>query len=341
MVDYALTYHVEGERRQPSREIYEQIARQVELADRLGFAHVWFGEHHAHAHLGHAPHPILFALHLAGRTKRIHLGAAVLTINLHHPVAMAEQIAMADVLSSGRMSLGLGTGSSPAELALYGVEMSEAERRVRFVEMLDLFEAAWRGEPLDVNGQSVRVKSAPLLPLPERDLREALWIGANSPGSARLAGERGYGLQLSNLRTVPQLRDLIAAYYEGRAASARELGPERIAASAPFYVADTDERALDEFTPALDGLMRENRRSLPELGDGPRPTTPREQVVALRFSVGSPARVRDELLELRDKLGFTTLNLRPRWLGLTQQQVERSIERFWLEVRPALDAAWG
>jgi alkanesulfonate monooxygenase SsuD/methylene tetrahydromethanopterin reductase-like flavin-dependent oxidoreductase (luciferase family) len=332
VVDYALTYHVEGPRERPSIEIYAEIGRQVELADRLGFGHAWFGEHHGHAHLGHAPFPVLYALHLAGRTKQIHLGSAVICANLHHPVMLAEQIAMADVLSGGRMSLGLGTGSTAGEFALFGVELSEPARRARFVEVLDLMEAAWRGEELRFVGEHIRVTSPPLLPLPTRDMRQALWIGANSVDSARLSGRRAYGLQLSNLRTVPQLRELIGAYADE--------GGQRIAASAPMYVADTDERALDEFAPALDGLLRENRRSLPETGADVQSRSPREQVAALRFSVGSPGRVAEELLQLREQLPFTTLNVRPRWLGLSPAQVERSIELFALAVRPVLDRAW-
>jgi alkanesulfonate monooxygenase SsuD/methylene tetrahydromethanopterin reductase-like flavin-dependent oxidoreductase (luciferase family) len=333
VVDYALTYHVEGPRERPSGEIYAEVGRQVELADRLGFAHAWFGEHHGHVHLGHAPFPVLYALHLAGRTKQIHLGSAVICVNLHHPVMLAEQIAMADVLSGGRMSLGLGTGSTATEFALFGVQLSEAERRARFVEVLDLMEAAWRGEQLDAKGEHVRVASPPLLPLPTRDMRQALWIGANSLDSAALAGRRGYGLQLSNLRTVPQLRELVGAYTAE--------GGTRVAASAPMYVAESDERALDEFAPALEGLLRENRRSLPETGGDITSASPREQVAALRFAVGSPETVADEFLRLREELPFTVLNVRPRWLGLTPEQVERSIELFALAVRTVLERAWG
>lgn len=333
MVDYALTDHVEGPREQPSAEIYAELDRLVGQADRLGFAHAWFGEHHGHAHLGHVPYPVLFALHLAGRTERIHLGAAVLCVNLHHPVMLAEQIAMADVLSGGRMSVGLGTGSTAAEFALFGVQLSEPERRARFVEALDLMEAAWRCEPLNAFGEHIRVASPPLLPRPTRDMRRALWIGANSPDSASLAGRRGYGLQLSNLRTIPQLKELIGAY--------RSDGGERVAASAPLYVAETDRRAEDEFAPALDALLRESRRSLPETSPDLRTKTKREQIAALRFAVGSPETVAEELLRLREELPFAVLNVRPRWLGLTAAQVERSVELFALAVRPALDRAWG
>src|SRR6185369_14683289 len=153
-------------------------------------------------------------------------------------------------------------------------------------------------------------------------------------------GQRGYGLQLSNLRTVPELRELIAAYRQGRAASARPLGAPRIAASAPFYVAPDDAAALGGFGPALENLLRENRRTRPTV-DAPRsPETPREHLAALRFTVGDPERCVDELLALREQLEFTTLNLRPRWLGLTPEQVAASLELFASDVRPRLDRAW-
>ena len=120
-VDYAVTYHVEGDRSSPSKAIFDEITRQIELADGLGIEHAWFAEHHGHAHFGHSPHPVAYCLYLAGRTQRIKLGAAVVCVNLHHPVLVGEQIAMLDVLSGGRASVGLGSGSTPAEFALYGV----------------------------------------------------------------------------------------------------------------------------------------------------------------------------------------------------------------------------
>jgi alkanesulfonate monooxygenase SsuD/methylene tetrahydromethanopterin reductase-like flavin-dependent oxidoreductase (luciferase family) len=339
-VDYAVTYHVEGERSTPSKAIFDEITHQVELADQLGIEHAWFAEHHGHAHIGHSPHPVAYCLYLAGRTERIKLGAAVVCVNLHHPVLVAEQIAMLDVLSGGRASVGLGSGSTPMEFAVYGVpDMAPDVRRARFIEMLDVIERAASGEPFEWSSEQLSLKAPGLLPRPLGRIQEKLWIGANSPDSARLAGQRGYGLQLSNLRTTEQLRELIASYHEGRGAGG-DRGAPRIAASAPLYVAESDQRALDEFGPALEILLKENRRARPEASPGAAPTTAREQVEALRFTVGSPERVLDELLRLRERLGFTTLNLRPRWGGQTPEQIERSLRLFAERVRPRLDAAW-
>lgn len=335
-LEFAVTYHVEAPRAQPSAAVYAEVGQQVVLADRLGFEHAWFAEHHGHAHVGHVPHPMLFALHLAGRTERIRLGASVVCVNLHHPIDIAEQMAMIDVLSNGRVSTGVGSGSTGPEWASYGIAEPPADdRRRRFVEALDIMERAWTGEPFEWESPAYSLRSSGVLPRPVQRMQDALWIGANSPDSARLAGERGYGLQLSNLRTVPELRELIAAYRRGHAESSRLPGPPRIAASVPIFVAEDDARAEHGFAEALEILLREGRRG--GLEPQSAPSSPRQAIERLRFVVGSPERALDEMLALRDELGCTTLNLRPRWAGLPPSAVEHSLRLVAERVRPRLE----
>src|SRR5260370_989715 len=103
-----LTDHVEGPAGQSSREVFDDVAKYILDADRLGIEFAWFAEHHAHVHEGHLPAPLLYALHLSGRTNRIKLGTAIICLNLHHPLAVAEQVAVADLFSGGRMAVGFG-----------------------------------------------------------------------------------------------------------------------------------------------------------------------------------------------------------------------------------------
>src|ERR1700726_948311 len=110
--------HLEGPRERPSGEIYAELGELAGLADDLGIDYFWFAEHHAHAHFGHLPAPLLLALHLAGQTKQIRLGTAIICLNLHHPLSIAEQTATADLLTHGRMAIGFGSGSTPEEFAL-------------------------------------------------------------------------------------------------------------------------------------------------------------------------------------------------------------------------------
>src|SRR4051812_59194 len=106
MFSIGLTDHLEGPPDRSSAEIFDEVAQLVRLADDLGVRYGWFAEHHAHAHHGHLPTPLLYALHLAGRTRQIQLGTAIICLNLHHPLDVAEQVAVADILTGGRIAPG-------------------------------------------------------------------------------------------------------------------------------------------------------------------------------------------------------------------------------------------
>src|SRR4051794_24675916 len=99
MFEIGITDHLEGPRDRPSLEIFDEVADLVRAADQLGVRYAWFAQHHAHAHFGHLPTPLLFAQHLASRTRDIHLGSAIICLNLHPALAVAEQVAVADLLS--------------------------------------------------------------------------------------------------------------------------------------------------------------------------------------------------------------------------------------------------
>jgi alkanesulfonate monooxygenase SsuD/methylene tetrahydromethanopterin reductase-like flavin-dependent oxidoreductase (luciferase family) len=157
-----LTDHLEGPPDRPSAAVFDEVANLVRLADRLGVRYAWFSEHHAHAHHGHLPALLLFALHLAGRTTNIRLGTAIICLNLHHPLAVAEQVAVADVLAGGRLAVGFGSGSTPEEFGLFGLpETAEEERHERFGEALQVIRAAWDGD----GGRAAALLPHPAAPL--------------------------------------------------------------------------------------------------------------------------------------------------------------------------------
>src|SRR3954464_12588984 len=142
MFEIGITDHLEGPRDRPSVEIFDEVAEIVRAADDLGVNYAWFAEHHAHAHFGHLPAPLLLALHLAGQTKQIRLGTAIICLNLHHPLSIAEQTATADLLTHGRMAIGFGSGSTPEEFALFGLPVTEEnQRHEQFAASLQLIQA--------------------------------------------------------------------------------------------------------------------------------------------------------------------------------------------------------
>lgn len=336
-MDVALTDHTEADASVPSARVYDDVLRLVRLADRLGFSTAWFAEHHAHAHAGHMPAPLLLALHAAGRTERIRAGTSVLCLNLHHPVEIAESVAVADVLSGGRLEIGLGSGSTPPEARAYGVDLSDREaRHDRFVEALDVLELAWSGEPVRHRGRHFLVESDPILPRPSPDLRARVWIAATSVESAELAGRRGYNLMLPRERTRGYLNPIVARYREARSAAGLAPDSGRVSAGMALYVGETDDAARAVCATAVERMVERNRRERAAVAALPYPRTWDEQLQQALFVAGSPRTCLAAIEDLRSRVPFTTLDVQPRWDGLRLDDVLRGLERFAAEVLRAL-----
>jgi alkanesulfonate monooxygenase SsuD/methylene tetrahydromethanopterin reductase-like flavin-dependent oxidoreductase (luciferase family) len=324
-----LTDHLEGPPDRPSAEVYAEVADLVRLADRLGVRYAWFAEHHAHAHQGHLPAPLLFALHLAGRTDRIRLGTAIVCLNLHHPLAVAEQVAVADVLTGGRLAVGFGSGSTPEEFGLFGLPVTEEdERHERFAAALRVIRAAWGAGPFDDEPRPFAVPPHRGLPLAAADLPGRCWVAVNSVGSARIAGDLGFNVLFSHLRTPGQYREYAAAY---RAAG----GVGLIAANRPVFVGPDDETAFRQAEPALRTLWLRFRAEGKIAADTPEPADPADLCGhPINFVVGGPATVARRLRELHREAPFDVANVEVRWAGLTHALVCDSLRRLMKDALP-------
>lgn len=325
---FAITYHIEGPRSRPSLEIYQEISRQVVLADALRFDYAWFAEHHAHIHLGHLPCPLLLALHLASQTSRIELGTAVICLNMHNAVEVAEQVAVADLLTGGRISPGFGSGSTLEELDLYELPGADAATRHRaFEASLGTIRDVWAGKgPEKTEGAGPRY--GPPLPVARGDLLGRSWVAANSPEAAGIAARGGHHLMLSFLRTPAQYAMLRQAYVEAG-------GKGRVAANRPVYVAADEATAWREAEPALRILWRRfvEEGKIPR--DRPEPREFDLTNTPGQFVVGSPATVVRFIRDLHTQVPFDTFNLEPRWEGFTPAQVEASLRLFAEHVIPS------
>jgi alkanesulfonate monooxygenase SsuD/methylene tetrahydromethanopterin reductase-like flavin-dependent oxidoreductase (luciferase family) len=173
---------------------FHELRAQVRTADELGFHAVWLAEGHFHAGFSLIPAPLTVAAALAAETRRIRLGTGVVQLPLHHPVAVAEQAALVDVLSNGRLLLGVGRGSASDAFQAFGVPW--AEREARFREGLDILEQTWATERVTYRGQHYRLDGVGVQPRPVQ--RQApLYLAANSGSTAALAGARGLGLMVA------------------------------------------------------------------------------------------------------------------------------------------------
>ena len=337
MIQIGLTDHLEGPRERPSAAILGEVAELVRLADRLGVRFAWFTEHHDHVHEGHLPTPLLYALHLAGQTRTIHLGTAIICLNLHHPLDVAEQTAVAELLMLGRLAPGFGSGSTPDEFRLFGLdETGDDERHARFTEALGIIRDAWRGEirvrePGPTPGY-FQVPAHRPLPVASPDLWDRTWIAVNSVGSARIAGALGLNMLFSHLRTPAQYRQYAETY---RTAGGHGL----IAANRPVFVGPNDQTAWSCIEPALRRLWRRFQAEgkipaetpesdhLPDLAGHP-----------INFIIGGPDSVARQLRELWSIVPFDVANVEVRWAGLEHEQVCDSLRRLMEQVMPILNA---
>ncbi len=175
----------------PAGTRYHYAAEQIATAERFGFDTAWVAQHHFHADEGGLPAPLVFLAHVAAQTSRIRLGTGVITLPLENPIRVAEDAAVLDLLSCGRVEIGFGTGGTPSSFTAFGLE--SAERGDIFARHLRVVLDAWAGRSL--SGGDQLYPTAP-------QLLDRIWQATFSVAGGERAGRAGDGLMLS--RTQPR-----------------------------------------------------------------------------------------------------------------------------------------
>jgi hypothetical protein len=178
----------------PAAERYRLAAEQIAYAERFGFDAAWVAQHHFHEHEGGLPSPLVFLGHVAARTTRIRLGTGIITLPLEMPVRVAEDAIVLDLLSGGRLELGVGNGGNPAAFA--GFDLVNEHRADLFARKFAGLRGALKGDPIP--GGDTLYPQQP-------DLAERIWQATFSVAGGARAGLAGDGLMLS--RTQPRPAD--------------------------------------------------------------------------------------------------------------------------------------
>ena len=229
------------------RQRYKDILAQIDLADTLGFDTVWLGEIHFIRQFSILSDPLMTLAAAAQRTRRIRLGTAVTLLPLHSPIKIAEEAAICDILSDGRLEFGVGRGIA-RHYPSYGIP-PEASRG-RFDEALDFILTSWTNETFSFDGRYFQARDLALVPRPVQTPHPPVRIAANSPDTFPLAAERRLPLFASPLINPPDklkaglavYRDSLPVGYHGDTALAF-----------PLHVAASREAARQQCEP---GLMR-------------------------------------------------------------------------------------
>ncbi|MBT6277740.1 MAG: LLM class flavin-dependent oxidoreductase, partial [Chromatiales bacterium] len=195
-----------------SEEIFGRGTDIAQAADALGFDSIWCAEHHFSTY-GYLSRPLMYALHLAKETDRIRVGSAVVVVPLHHPLIIAEEIATADVLSGGRLDVGLGRGYQRYEFERLGHDLRES--RGRWEESVDILLEAFKGKPFSYEGRYFNFEETTVYPVPTQKPHPPIWVVGQSPESVAATLKRGFNLVSGGFGvSIDQLREFRKGFDE-------------------------------------------------------------------------------------------------------------------------------
>lgn len=189
------------ERRVSLPTVYDRALQRVVIMDKAGYDAVWLAEHHFTGY-SVCPSVHMMGVHVANHTARIRIGMAVSLAAFYHPLRLAEEVALLDMLSGGRVNWGAGRGFDPLEFKTFGVPIEESA--ARFQEAVEIVLAAWKSERLTWSGRYWNFESVEVLPKPLQQPHPPVWLAAGSAPAITWAARRGYSIMLGPHQTFPE-----------------------------------------------------------------------------------------------------------------------------------------
>ena len=333
-------------------EVFQNSLAQIELADRLGYDYAWVVEHHFLEEYSHSSAPEVFLGAASQRTQRIRLGHGVVQLPTNHPIRVAERVATLDLLSGGRVELGLGEGQGPVELHPFG-------RRVR--EKRDVWEEAvkalipmfsrpsweWRGQFFNFPARNV-------LPKPYQRPHPPLWVACSNITTIASAGQWGMGALGFQFVSPDAARAWVNRYYLNLTRHLAKLADyptnPNVAMVSGFMCAETDEAAREKasgWTFFVFCLGHYGRHGVPAPGAGDMwelyqgwRETPKAQETLRSGLIGSPETIRRRLREFESAHVDQVILLNQAG-RTTHDDICASLELFAREVMPEFHARDG
>jgi alkanesulfonate monooxygenase SsuD/methylene tetrahydromethanopterin reductase-like flavin-dependent oxidoreductase (luciferase family) len=312
-------------------------------AEKLGFDSVWVGEEHFYS-LGICPSPPLFLAALARATTRLRLGTAVSVLPLEHPLRKAEDFAMLDILSGGRLNVGVGKGVYPKHFE--GLRVSMQDLRARYEEALEILERAWTQERFSYEGQFWQIPEISLSPKPLQKPHPPLYRAISSPEAFEPAGAKGHGaLFVPWLSPAPRLKEGIARYRAALRAHGHQTVPPSVFVF--FLFVDQDYRqALAEARETTGRYVELGLRAIFPAGlpAHPPPDDPLrgfwDRVTSMadhleeRAIIGTPRDCRRRLAEVREEWGIEHIAFYLHAGARDITRARQGLELFASEVMP-------
>jgi alkanesulfonate monooxygenase SsuD/methylene tetrahydromethanopterin reductase-like flavin-dependent oxidoreductase (luciferase family) len=173
--------------------VYRRVLERIDVMEASGYDAVWLTEHHFNDYSVCPSIPVMGS-YVAARTKRLRIGTGVTLAAYYHPLRLAEEIALLDILSDGRVYWGAGRGFDPIEFKVFG--MTAEESYPRFREAVDIVVKAWTEKRVTYQGQYHSFENVEVLPKPLQTPHPPMWVAASSPAAIEWAAKIGYSIML-------------------------------------------------------------------------------------------------------------------------------------------------
>jgi alkanesulfonate monooxygenase SsuD/methylene tetrahydromethanopterin reductase-like flavin-dependent oxidoreductase (luciferase family) len=317
--------------RKPFVDLYAEALDFIEWTESIGFDGAWVPEHHS-TDEGYVPSPLVALAAIAARTKKMKLGTGVALAAFYHPVRFAEDCAMIDVISNGRLEIALALGYRKRETDAYGVDFRS--RTSRLDEFLQIVRRLWAGETVTFEGKHFNIRNAALMPQPVRG-HIPLFVGAYSDKGLIRAAKYADGYFGAN--------ELYGTYLGKLQEYGKPLSSARFyQATLPMVVTHDPERAMDELAPYY--LYVNNRYGVwmsedqlgVEVDEPPRPLTLEEFKASGLFPVMTPAQAIELFRDMRERTNVEHVTI-PVPPGLPISKFANYAETFAKEVIPAFE----
>jgi alkanesulfonate monooxygenase SsuD/methylene tetrahydromethanopterin reductase-like flavin-dependent oxidoreductase (luciferase family) len=312
---------------------------QIQYSEALGFDYCLIAEHHF-SNYGHSPAPLMQALYIGQRTRRLKIGTAAVILPVWQPLRLAEEVAVLDNLIDGRFLCGVGRGYQPYEMAGFGRHLPES--RQRFQETMEVLLKAWtQEESFTYDGKFVKVTNpVTVFPKPLQKPYPQLLLMGTSVDSMRVAAQLDMLPFSSSMMGMEGVRAQFGALVHAHAALGKPLATLRLGLQCMTHVAPTDEEAYEALpyvrwqTRAQRGLNRQ------EVANGRVNASPfqgelDDKSFLDRLFFGSPETVIDKFKRAAS-VGVTHISNWMMFGGIEHEKLMRSIRLMGEEVIPAL-----
>jgi alkanesulfonate monooxygenase SsuD/methylene tetrahydromethanopterin reductase-like flavin-dependent oxidoreductase (luciferase family) len=240
-------FPAEGE---DDHRVLEEALEDIKIADELGFDSVWLTEHHF-SRYGLLGNPLVLGAAIAQMTTQITIGTAVVVVPFHNPLRLAEDAATLDIISRGRLELGVGRGYQPKEFAGFGIDPESSKQR--YAEVVDILKGAWSGEAFSYDGKYYSVDNVAVSPRPVRPGGPPIRHAVVSPASFPERGLAGDHIITSpTFAPLARMKKNFDAYREALVESGNDPADFEIPFMQQVWVGDSDDELREVAQSALD-----------------------------------------------------------------------------------------